>query len=77
MVLSAVENVIDWIVKYFSPADNGKQATIDDALRGASPVLSTTRMPIILQHKGHSRTIVGYEMTKKGNIHLLMFDPSM
>jgi len=50
---------------------------VDDALRGASPILSTTHMPVILQHLGHSRTIVGYEMTKKGNVNLLTFDPSM
>ena len=75
-VPSVAENVIDWIINYFSPSGNSKESTVDDALRGASPVQSTTRMPIILQHRGHSQTIVGYEMTKKGNVNLLTFDPS-
>jgi hypothetical protein len=27
------------------------------------------------QHKGHSRTVVGYEEDRQGNINLLIFDP--
>ncbi|KAG6874304.1 hypothetical protein C0995_001529 [Termitomyces sp. Mi166 len=70
--------VKDWIVNYFSPkSDSSKSLSINDALRGASPIVVTDRMPIILQHQGHSRTIVGYEVTKTGKIKLLMFDPSM
>ncbi|KAH0584076.1 Zinc finger with UFM1-specific peptidase domain protein [Termitomyces sp. J132] len=73
-----VDIVKDWIVDYFSPKSNSsKPANINDALRGASPIVVTDRMPIILQHQGHSRTIVGYEVTKTGKIKLLMFDPSM
>ncbi|KAG6869075.1 hypothetical protein C0993_003395 [Termitomyces sp. T159_Od127] len=72
------EIVKDWIVDYFSPkSDSNESVSINDALRGASPIVVTDRMPIILQHQGHSRTIVGYEMTKTGKIKLLMFDPSM
>ncbi|KAG8958256.1 hypothetical protein FRC00_002899 [Tulasnella sp. 408] len=33
-------------------------------------------MPIILQHNGHSRTIVGYEMTRYDQTNLLIFDPA-
>jgi hypothetical protein len=33
-------------------------------------------MPLILQHAGHSRTIIGYEVSKKGIVNLLVFDPS-
>jgi len=36
----------------------------------------TVRMPIILQHNGHSRTVIGYEITKSGEMVLLTFDPS-
>lgn len=48
----------------------------NDALRGASPVTCTDRIPIILQHQGHSRTIIGYEVSKTGLVNLLMFDPA-
>jgi len=33
-------------------------------------------MPLVLQHAGHSRTIVGYEIAKDGSTTLLAFDPS-
>lgn len=32
--------------------------------------------PIYLQHQGHSRTIIGYEVTAQGAGRLLLFDPS-
>ncbi|KAF8078135.1 peptidase family C78-domain-containing protein [Lyophyllum atratum] len=71
------EVVIDWIVEYFSPKLNTVKSTnIHDALRGASPIVVTDRMPLILQHDGHSRTIIGYEMSKNKKVTLLTFDPS-
>lgn len=71
------EVVTDWIVDYFSPKLNTvKSANIHDALRGASPIVVTDRMPLILQHDGHSRTIIGYEMSKNKKVTLLTFDPS-
>ena len=33
------------------------------------------RPPLFLQHQGHSRTIVGYEKLRNGNLNLLVFDP--
>lgn len=27
------------------------------------------------EHNGHSRTVVGYEETSRGDVNLLMFDP--
>jgi len=33
-------------------------------------------MPLILQHNGHSRTIVGYEVDGHGVTNLLTFDPA-
>ena len=68
--------VVDWIIQYFSPSSSQAKVSINDALRGASPVTSTDKMPIILQHKGHSRTIVGYEVSGKGKVSLLVFDPA-
>jgi hypothetical protein len=37
----------------------------------------TDKMPLILQHNGHSRTIVGYEVSKSGAVTLLAFDPGL
>ncbi|KAF7796876.1 hypothetical protein EIP86_008061 [Pleurotus ostreatoroseus] len=67
--------LIKWILEYFTQ-DPPKQATVNDALRSASPIVVTERLPIILQHEGHSRTVVGYERLDKGPINLFMFDPS-
>ncbi|KAF8184941.1 peptidase family C78-domain-containing protein [Mycena galopus ATCC 62051] len=76
----------DWVVEYFSQphgmvdsdsvVENSQPKTAYDVLRGASPVTVTCRMPLILQHAGHSRTIVGYEVNKAGLVNLLVFDPS-
>lgn len=30
---------------------------------------------MVLQHSGHSRTIIGYEVNSKGDTNLLLFDP--
>jgi len=70
-----VKAVTDWVVEYFSPSMRGKiKTSIDNALRGASPVMCTDKMPLILQHNGHSRTIVGYEVSQTGVVNLLCFD---
>ncbi|KAF7359376.1 hypothetical protein MSAN_01280200 [Mycena sanguinolenta] len=75
----------DWVVEYFSQPHGmvdsksviqNQPKTAYDVLRGAAPVMVTSRMPLILQHEGHSRTIVGYEVTKTGLVNLLIFDPS-
>ncbi|RDB21250.1 Zinc finger with UFM1-specific peptidase domain protein [Hypsizygus marmoreus] len=69
--------VTDWIVNYFSPKPKSiNSKNINEALMGASPVVVTDRMPLILQHDGHSRTIVGYEISKQGQVNLLTFDPA-
>ncbi|THH10282.1 hypothetical protein EW145_g1427 [Phellinidium pouzarii] len=83
-VASSADAVLQWVERYFtSPFQHNAQAmrarvkaTVDEALRGASPVVVTDRMPLVLQHAGHSRTIVGYERLKNGTINLLCFDPS-
>ncbi|KAJ6606550.1 peptidase family C78-domain-containing protein [Mycena vulgaris] len=75
----------NWVIEYFSQPNgsvdahkvvNARPKTINDALLGASAITVTARMPLILQHNGHSRTIVGYEVSKNGYVNLLMFDPS-
>jgi Peptidase family C78 len=70
-----VQILTDWVVEYFSPTSKG--TTIHDALRDASPVIDTGRMPLILQDHRHSRTIIGYEVSRDGTVNLLMFDPAL
>ncbi|KAI9064277.1 DUF1671-domain-containing protein [Trametes sanguinea] len=72
-----VEPLLQWIYDYFSGGDpQPKSTTVGEALKGARPVIVTDKLPIILQHQGHSRTIVGCEKVKNGTITLLTFDPS-
>lgn len=69
--------VIEWIKDYFSPPSSPTSGrSLNEALMGASPVSITDKMPLILQHKGHSITVAGYEQTKNGTVNLLVFDPS-
>ena len=65
------------MLNYFSESEpKPKSATVSEALKGARPVVVTSRLPVILQHQGHSRTIVGYEKGKGGAVFLLTFDPA-
>ncbi|EGG02582.1 uncharacterized protein MELLADRAFT_110040 [Melampsora larici-populina 98AG31] len=41
-----------------------------------SSIINTDKMPLYLQHAGHSRTIVGFETDTQGNENLLIFDPA-
>ncbi|KAL6309032.1 peptidase family C78-domain-containing protein [Sparassis latifolia] len=71
------EILLEWVAQYFfSGVLQPKQTNAFDVLRGAQAVVDTDRMPLILQHAGHSRTIVGYEQCKNSMINLLVFDPS-
>ncbi|KAJ9110747.1 hypothetical protein QFC20_002788 [Naganishia adeliensis] len=38
-------------------------------------IVVSEKLPLILQHSGHSRTIVGYEVDAVGERSLIMFDP--
>lgn len=60
-------------MEYFSAGQG--PSTIDEALR-SGPVVVTDKMPLILQHAGHSRTIIGIERARNNTINLLTFDPS-
>ena len=75
---SGAEPLLQWISHYFSGDSPQTKTTntVDEALRGARPIIVTDKLPIVLQHNGHSRTIVGYERGKGGVISLLTFDPS-
>lgn len=44
-------------------------------LESGEKILETDLPPIYLQHRGHSVTIVGFEVTKSGTADLLVFDP--
>ena len=68
--------LLSWVENYFSENDLKDSQNLNEVLRGASPVTITSKMPIILQHQGHSRTIIGYEKCDNGAINLLEFDPS-
>ncbi|KIJ29290.1 hypothetical protein M422DRAFT_235323 [Sphaerobolus stellatus SS14] len=68
--------VTQWVINYFTPKDAARPSDAFNVLKGANPIVISDRMPLILQHAGHSRTIIGYELNKKGDPNLLVFDPS-
>ncbi|KIO29517.1 hypothetical protein M407DRAFT_168640 [Tulasnella calospora MUT 4182] len=76
--------LIHWVVEYFSSSTSSpSQAPPPSASQSSSPedrhsahITMSNHMPIILQHNGHSRTIVGYELTRYGVTNLLIFDPA-
>jgi hypothetical protein len=72
-----VTPLLDWIKQYFDTQTEGHPTSVQDRWRAATPVVISDRMPLILQHQGHSRTIIGYEITKDGSTTLLTFDPAM
>ncbi|KAI9446654.1 peptidase family C78-domain-containing protein [Lactarius indigo] len=49
--------LLDWIRRYFDANSRDHQASPQEWWRGATPVVVTDRMPLILQYQGHSRTI--------------------
>ena len=71
-----IDLVIKWVVDYFTPKQTiDKPINIFESLTN-SPVTNTDKMPLILQHDGHSRTIIGYEIDGRGVTNLLTFDPA-
>jgi hypothetical protein len=76
--LAGLQILINWVVEYFSVEE-----TTDTNPKNAfecmkiPQVIITEKMPIILQHNGHSRTIIGYEVDKNGVSNLLTFDPAL
>jgi len=53
----AARNMVRWITNCFSPSQGGAW-TVHDALSGTMTVKKC--MPVVLQHAGHSRTVVRY-----------------
>lgn len=75
---SCAAAVIQWMVQYFTPDEpecaKAQSSSINNVLGKTSPVFSTHLMPVILQHRGHSRTIIGYQRDVDGIVNLLTFD---
>ncbi|PIK39973.1 putative zinc finger with UFM1-specific peptidase domain protein [Apostichopus japonicus] len=61
--------MFEWVRDYF-----GRPSLF--GVFGKEEAALSKKMPLYLQHQGHSRTIVGYEVLKDGAIRLLLFDPS-
>ncbi|KAI4895916.1 hypothetical protein NFI96_019226 [Prochilodus magdalenae] len=59
--------LFDWVKNYFLHSSRGS--------RLPPRVVKTNLPPIYLQHQGHSRTIVGMEERKNGNVCVLLLDP--
>ncbi|KDQ10191.1 hypothetical protein BOTBODRAFT_36468 [Botryobasidium botryosum FD-172 SS1] len=74
---TAAERLLAWIVQHFDSGVHRLNSSNNalDSIRGGAAVSISERLPIVLQHKGHSRTIVGYEMSNSGGINLLIYDP--
>ncbi|OCF77214.1 hypothetical protein I204_01199 [Kwoniella mangroviensis CBS 8886] len=76
-----------WVKAYFSdenehPSNGDSKSafdvlmrTQDDGAGKGEAVRISKKFPLILQHSGHSRTIIGYEENSRGDINLLLFDP--
>ncbi|KAJ2844760.1 hypothetical protein IWW36_005056 [Coemansia brasiliensis] len=64
--------LFEWIVEYFT---NGATDTPANG-NAAQNVRFTARHPLYLQHQGHSRTVVGVELSDSGT-NILLFDPDV
>ncbi|KAG8700470.1 hypothetical protein FRC08_004687 [Ceratobasidium sp. 394] len=63
--------LIQWLTAHFMEnSDGGSNTTL------ARGVFMSTRMPVVLQHKGHSRTVVGVEVVPSGETNVLIYDPA-
>ncbi|KAL1741786.1 peptidase family C78-domain-containing protein [Schizophyllum fasciatum] len=67
--------LVQWIKKYFEPQKQLNATDVHSALMDSPPIISTDKMPIILQYNGHSQTIIGVEELKDGSTNLLTLDP--
>ncbi|XP_063055692.1 zinc finger-containing ubiquitin peptidase 1 [Engraulis encrasicolus] len=61
--------LFDWVKQYFSQSATSSNGRLPPR------VVQTTLPPIYLQHQGHSRSVVGVEQKRNGNLCLLLFDP--
>ncbi|KAK4053317.1 hypothetical protein OIO90_003929 [Microbotryomycetes sp. JL221] len=73
--------LVKWIMRYFE-SDRSNTPQSQDAFSAmmatkGEPVLVTSKAPLYLQHQGHSRTVVGVDVTKNGDSWLLLYDPGL
>ncbi|KAH9816792.1 peptidase family C78-domain-containing protein [Melampsora americana] len=67
----------NWVRAYFNETSVSSNNVANGSASGhASSIINTDKMPLYLQHAGHSRTIVGFETDDQGNENLLIFDPA-
>ena len=70
--LTGFNMLTDWVVNYFTEKPEGDV----NKILLSSPVVTTSKMPVIMQYDGHSVAIVGYELGKNDKYNLLVLDPS-
>ncbi|QRW03654.1 peptidase family c78 protein [Ceratobasidium sp. AG-Ba] len=63
--------LIQWLTAHFLEHTDSRSGP--NSTRG---VFMSRRMPIVLQHKGHSRTVVGLEFAPSGETNVLIYDPA-
>ncbi|KAG9123491.1 DNA-directed DNA polymerase eta rad30, partial [Ceratobasidium sp. 392] len=61
--------LIQWLTTHFMEHSEPGSTSV----RG---VFMSTRMPVVLQHKGHSRTVIGVEFVPSGETNVLIYDPA-
>nr|XP_018260977.1 uncharacterized protein I303_06694 [Kwoniella dejecticola CBS 10117]OBR83135.1 hypothetical protein I303_06694 [Kwoniella dejecticola CBS 10117] len=75
-----------WVIAYFGPtgyspniypksAFDVMMRTSESGVGRGEVVRVSQKFPLILQHNGHSRTIIGFEENARGDVNLLLFDP--
>ncbi|KAF8604518.1 DUF1671-domain-containing protein [Ceratobasidium sp. AG-I] len=68
--------LIQWLTIHFTEHSNEPEPGAGGTPSSARGVFMSTRMPVVLQHKGHSRTVIGVELTASGETNLLIYDPA-
>ncbi|KAJ2559275.1 hypothetical protein EV175_000415 [Coemansia sp. RSA 1933] len=70
--------LFSWVVEYFTEsAQDMASPQVDNGVGlGCRPTRFVAKHPLYLQHQGHSRTIVGIELTDTAT-NLLLFDPDI
>lgn len=69
MLLESVQRILECPSRAITRRSSQQNACVD-------AVATTDHPPIYFQHQGHSRTIVGVEVTPSGEHYLLVFDPA-
>lgn len=78
---STQQALTEWVFNYFQIALPGSETLTGNAFdklmssKGSTIRIARDKMPLYLQHQGHSRTIIGVEVTRSNELNLLLFDP--